>query len=128
MDNGVLVDTCIWIDFFRGTGSASQKLEALLIKDTVYTSGILLYEIFQGVKNSKEKAVLEEVFQGITYVDMSTRTWLDAAQLSRKLKLKGLTLPPSDILLAQVSIENHLSIFTVDEHFRKIPGVVLEKG
>jgi predicted nucleic acid-binding protein len=125
MARGVLVDTCIWIEFFRNTGGLSKKLQGFIEKDVVYTGGIVLYEIFQGVRNKKEKADLEEVFKSIPYVEMNPHTWLYAAELSRKLKGKGLTLPPSDVLLAQLAIENDLTIFTVDDHFKKMPGVAL---
>ena len=128
MAKGVLVDTCIWIDFFKDTPSVAKKLQRLIEKDTVYTAGIILFEIFQGVKSEKEKVVLEEVFKSISYLEMTSRSWLNAAGLSRDLKQKGLTLPPSDILLAQLAIENSLEIFTIDDHFKRIPGLALVKN
>jgi predicted nucleic acid-binding protein len=128
MANGVLVDTCIWIDFFKDTPSIAKKLHRLIEKDTVYTAGIILFEIFQGLKSEKEKAVLEEVFKSIPYLEMTSSSWLNAAGLSRDLKKKGVTLPPSDILLAQLAIENSLEIFTIDDHFKSIPGVKLIKN
>jgi len=127
MANGVLVDTCIWIYFFKNTTSTAKTLHGLIEKDMVYTAGIILFEIFQGVKSEKGKTVLEEVFKSIPYLEMTSRTWLNAAELSRDLKKKGVTLPPSDILMAQLAIENSLEIFTVDDHFKRVPGIALMK-
>ncbi len=49
-------------------------------------------------------------------------------ELSAALKSKGLNLPFSDILLAAIAIEHNFSIFTLDKHFEKIPGVRIHKG
>jgi predicted nucleic acid-binding protein len=38
-----------------------------------------------------------------------------------------MTLPLSDIAIAALSLEHNLSIFTLDGHFTKIPGVKLHK-
>lgn len=125
MEKGVLVDTCIWIEYFRDKPGLSMTLSDLIKKGIVFTAGIVLFELFQGIKSDKEKTLLKEVFKGMHYVDMKTQTWLDAATLVRNVKNKGTTLPPSDIILAQLAIENNLKIFTIDTHFKKIPGVLL---
>lgn len=125
MAEGVIADTCIWIEYFRGETVISKKLEVLIPKGIVYTCGIVLYELFQGIRNLNEKALLEEVFKGLAYVEISRQTWLNAAILAKNLKRKGTSLPPSDIFLAQLAIENNLKIFTIDMHFKKIPGVAI---
>jgi hypothetical protein len=125
MEKGVLVDTCIWIDYFRDEPGLSTTLSDLIKKGVVFTAGIVLFELFQGIKNEKEKNLLKEVFKGINYVEMKTQTWLDAATMVKTIRCKGTTIPPSDIFLAQLAIENDLKIFTIDTHFKKIPGVVL---
>ncbi len=125
MVKGVLADTCIWIEYFKGEPAVSKRLEVLIEKGVVYTCGVVLYELFQGIRNKNEKVVLEEVFKGLFYVEVSSQTWLGAAILAKDLKRKGITLPPSDILLAQLAIENNLKIFTIDTHFQEIPGAAL---
>ena len=125
MGKGVLVDTCIWIEYFRSNSPLSIKLEGLIELDAVYTSGIVLYELFQGIENKREKATLEEVFKGVPHVYMSTQTWINAALLSSSVKRKGNPIHSSDIFLAQLAIENNMMIFTKDTHFKKIPGVTL---
>ena len=125
MEKGVLVDTCIWIEYFRDKPGLSTTLSDLIKKGVVFTAGIVLFELFQGIKNEKEKALLKDVFKGMHYIEMKSQTWLNAATLVKLIKNKGMTIPPSDIFLAQLAIENDLKIFTIDTHFKKIPGVVL---
>ena len=127
MSRGVLVDTCIWIEFFRGDGATSKKVQGLVEKGAVYTAGMVLYELFQGVRSEMERSLLEDAFKGIPYIEMNPHTWLNAAMLSKKIRKKGVTLPPSDVLIGQLAIENSLMIMTVDDHFKKIPGVEIIK-
>ncbi len=128
MSKGVLVDTCIWIEFFRSDGSESEKVQGLVEKGIAYTSGMILFELFQGVRSEREKSLLKEVFKGIPYIEMNPQTWLNAAALSKQIRTKCVTLPPSDILIGQLAIDNNLMIITVDDHFKKIPGVQLIKN
>ncbi|MBC8413115.1 MAG: PIN domain-containing protein [Nitrospira sp.] len=125
MEKNVLVDTCIWIEFFRGSRQVVKKMQPLIEKATARTAGMVLFELFQGVKSTKERGILQDVMKGIPYAEMRQETWMNAAMLSQSIRSKGITLPPSDILLAQIAIENDLEIFTIDEHFKKIPGLKL---
>lgn len=125
MAESIVADTCIWIEYFRGEPVISKKLETLIKRDTVYICGIILYELFQGLKDVAEKTMLDDAFRGLPYVEMKWDTWEGAGILAKELKKSGITLPPSDIFLAQLSIENNFKIFTIDSHFRRIPGVTL---
>ncbi len=127
MSKGVLVDTCIWIDFFRGSGSAPERVQEHVEKGVACTSGMILYELFQGVRSERERLILKDVFKGISYIEMIPQTWLNAAALSKKITAKGITLPPSDILIGQLAIDHNLSIMTADDHFKKIPGLQIAK-
>ena len=127
MPKNVLVDTCIWIEFFRGDDLVSGKVQGLVENGVAYTAGMVLYELFQGVRSERERLLLKDVFKGIPYIDMNTDTWMNAAALSKRIRSKGVTLPPSDILIGQIAIENNLMVLSLDEHFKKIPDVQLIK-
>ncbi len=119
----VLVDTCIWVEFFNTSSRTGEELDRLLREDTVWTCGIVVFELLQGVKSEKEKAIIMDILLNLEYIEMSWLLWQKAADLSVKLKKKGLTIPLSDIFIASIAIEYDLQIFTIDKHFRKIPGV-----
>jgi predicted nucleic acid-binding protein len=125
MAESVIADTCVWIEYFRGEPALSEKLETLIKRDAVSICGIVLYELFQGLKDEIEKSAVEEAFKGLRYREMHEDTWKAAGVLAKELKRTGITLPPSDIFLAQISIENNCKIFTIDSHFKKIPGISL---
>jgi hypothetical protein len=119
----VLADTCIWVEFFNTTSRAGEELDRLLREDAVWTCGMIVFELLQGVKSEKEKSIIMDILLNLEYIEMSWPLWQKAADLSVKLRKKGLTIPLSDIFIASIAIEYDLQIFTIDKHFRKIPGV-----
>jgi predicted nucleic acid-binding protein len=125
--NRILADTSVWIEFFRPKSEAGNKLEELIAGNSVWTSGVVLYELTQGVKSESEKKYILDIFSSLQYVEMTAALWQKAGDLSASLKGKGIKLPFSDILIGTVAIEHDLSVFTLDKHFERMPGVKLFK-
>ncbi len=125
MKDNILVDTCIWIEFFKDESDTSDELVSLIIKNAVATCGIILFELMQGIKTEHEKSSILNIMTKLPYFEMSPQLWQKAAELSRILKKKGLSVPLSDIFIATIAITHDLQIFTIDKHFNLIPGVKL---
>jgi predicted nucleic acid-binding protein len=52
---------------------------------------------------------------------------VSAGDLDASLRKKGMTIPPMDVIIAQVCRHHKVAIFTLDEHFHSIPGLKLFK-
>ena len=121
----VLPDTCAWIDYFNGRDTPiAVALAHALTNCEIITCGVVMYELFQGVRTSNESETLREAFSSLCYVEMDKGLWLSAAQLSAPLRKNGVTIPFSDIQIAALALRHNLIILTVDQHFGCIPGVV----
>ncbi|MBI4843632.1 MAG: PIN domain-containing protein [Nitrospirae bacterium] len=127
-NKGILADTSVWIEFFRLESPIGKKLESLLMKNSVSTCGIILFELLQGVKSETEKEQIAEALSDIEYLEMSKQLWEKSADISASLKRQGVTLPLSDIFIASIAIEHNLSVFTLDKHFEQIRGVKIYKA
>ena len=129
MVNKILPDTCAWIDFFRGRPSGmAENVEAALVQGEVVTCGVVLFELLQGIKSSREEAQVLSAFQAIPHLEMTGTLWIKAGQLSSQLRKKGYTLPLSDIIIATLALEHTYSLLTVDRHFDAIPGLTVIKA
>ena len=128
-NNGVIADTCVWIEFFKSrSGSViGKELEELIVNDSVCVSGIIVYELTQGVKSDAEKAKIINALSNLKCMEMSKHLWQKAGDISGLLRKNGLNIPLSDILIASIAIEHNLSVFTIDGHFEKIPGLNIYK-
>ena len=122
-NNGILVDTSVWIEFFKSKSSIGDRLEALLVEDSVWSCGVVMFELLQGVKSEAEKSVILDTLSNLSYVEMSQSLWQKSATLAASLKKKGVTLPLSDIFISVIAVENDLRVFTLDKHFRQVPGL-----
>jgi predicted nucleic acid-binding protein len=126
-DKGILPDTCAWIDYFRpGTTSLGARLEEAINATAVYACGPVLYELVQGARSEKERAELSNALSALPFLEMTEDLWVKAGQLSALLRKAGRTIPFSDILIATLALENNLTVMTVDDHFRDIPGLAID--
>ena len=118
MDAKVLVDTSVWIAFFRGKDPELVERIAALLKSgkAVYT-GIIALELINGAKGQKELQVLYDAFDAMQRITVNETTYLLAGKLGYGLARKGQTLSAVDLLIAEAAIENGLSLMTYDEHF-----------
>lgn len=124
--SGILPDTCVWIEYFKpGDSALKQTLERLLLNESIFLCGPILYELVQGLKSDKEKTVIVDAMKSLEYREMSEALWIKAGEISSTLRKSGKTLPLSDILIAAIAIKNNLSIFTTDKHFEEINEVLM---
>ncbi len=121
MSDRVLVDTSIWISYFRQSGKNTlDKLTDLLRNgDPVYT-GIIATELRRGAKSSKELDVLEALFNSIDYLPTKEEYFTASGDMGRSLLQKGVSVGTVDLLIAQIAIANDVSLYTLDSHFTAI--------
>jgi predicted nucleic acid-binding protein len=117
----ILADTCIWIEYFRGKSPFSEELRRLIQKGVLVITGPVVFELLQGAKNKKDADLIKEVTRGLPLLGVTHEIWLSAGDLYFDLRRKGIIIPPSDVLLAAMAIDNNWSLFTTDNHFDHIP-------
>ena len=125
MKNRVLVDTNIWIEFFRPRSESGHLVENLLADNAVWMCGVVMFEVLKGIRSEEEKAKLLSIFEILPYAEMTKSLWQKASELSVSLRKRGLSLPNSDLFIAAIAFEQNLFVLTLDRHFSQIPGVKL---
>jgi predicted nucleic acid-binding protein len=120
---GTLVDTSVWIDFFRGIPPIKIALEKLITKDEIFTVGPILYELLQGVRLPEERKQVKEALLSTNYLEITSNDWEEAALLSSTLRAQGITLPMTDILIGHLARAKNLEVLSFDPHFDQIPGL-----
>lgn len=118
----MIVDTSVWIDFFRNPASEDNgKLEEL-IRDTNRTAicGLILQEILQGIRGRQPFELTRQRLLFLPYLEAPREVHLLAASLYRDLRGKGITVPSTDTAIAAVAIHNGFPLFTHDSHFAQI--------
>ena len=119
--NKYLVDTSVWVEYFRGKKIIIKKrLENLLDENRVVVTGIILAELMTGISNEKDQQFLEECFLGLPYLEATREIFAAAGKMGAALRKKGITIPISDLLIAALARTHALTVFTMDNHFQTL--------
>ncbi len=126
----ILVDTSVWIEFLKGTGSKYQSVLHQLIADgeDIGVTGININEILQGIGADKSyKAVKRDLANLQVFLPEKKETFIKAADIYRKCRKKGKILKGSiDCLISAIAIENNLALLHKDRDFDVIAEVTGE--
>ncbi len=121
MPDKVLIDTSVWVEFFRKRNSAiSTRLREYLKLNQVYYAGPIFVELYQGAKTRREIEVLDQLFDTINYVDITRSHYHHAGLVSQKAAREGNVFSTIDVILAVLAYDESLSLYSLDHHFQDI--------
>ena len=118
----VLVDTSIWVEYFR-TGDNSEKLDFLIDENLIVTNDLILAELIPFLKIQNQRKLIN-LLLNINRFDLSVN-WNQIIEYQYKcLKngLNGIGIP--DLIIAQNAKQYHCEIYSLDNHFRLIKDIL----
>ena len=125
-----LVDTSIWIEFFRGQSQViKNRIIDLLAEDRIVICGIVVTELLLGARGRKEIEFVKQRLCNLDYLETNKEFFIFCGTLGNKIRHSGINIPPSDLMIAALGKLNNVVIFTTDKHFEtigKISGVQYE--
>ena len=124
MDKLVLVDTSIWIDYFRKQKRVYEEVSRLMDETRVCLARLILAELIQGAKSDREITILKDMPNVFRVLEEGPSIWEKAGLLSYRLKRQGKTVSLGDCYIATLAHENDVLVFTRDKDFEAIKTVV----
>ncbi len=116
--NRVLIDTSIWIDYFKKPSrELAAQVDELLSQEMGCISDVVIAELLQGAKSQNEISTITDLSKMLLLVSQSLETWQKAGMLSHMLKKGGRTIHLVDCYIAVIAQENQCQILTLDRHF-----------
>ncbi len=123
----VLLDTSAWVDALRGrTASVVEAVGDLLREDRVVRCDVVGAELRVGLRDRERRKVLD-LFNAVPNVPVDSTDWERAGDLGASLRRSGVTLPMTDLLVAQVCLRHGFELFSLDAHFQRIEGLRLRR-
>ena len=110
----VLVDTSVWIDYFK-SGDNSSKLDYLIKENLIVTNDIILSELLPLLIVRRQKSVISLLKKIKNYpVEANWQEIIDFQVSCLKSGSTGIGIP--DLLIAQNAIQNNSAIYSLDKH------------
>ena len=116
----ILVDSSVWIDFFRCTASPQAgRLDALLGKEPLLMGDLILAEVLQGFTSERDFNHAHRLLGSLDLIEIGGRDIaVQAARNFRTLRGLGVTIRKTiDTLIATRCIEDGLSLLHCDRDF-----------
>lgn len=115
----ILVDTSIWIEFFRGNALYYHFLSKLLEKREAIAIECIFGELLQGARSSQEKTIIKNYWSLLPKIE-EDGIWLMAGEASshKKLHSKGIGLV--DLAILSVARIAEVKIWTLDKKLLSI--------
>jgi hypothetical protein len=116
----IVVDSSVWIGFFRGETSAEVRaLLRLVGTETVVLGDLVLYELLQGLRSQRDVLLVEDYLGVCEVVGMvGMRAARRAAANYRSLRDLGITIRKSvDVLIATWCLDNNAILLHRDRDF-----------
>ena len=121
MPDKVLIDTSVWIQFFREKDShISSRLRHYLKLNQVCCTGPVVIELYQGAKTIGEIDIINQLLETVHYVEITRAHYHHAGKISYEAARKGKAFTVVDLILAVVAHDEQLKLFTLDTHFKEI--------
>ena len=112
----VLVDTSIWIDYFR-SGDDHHRLDLLIDENIVVTNDLILAELIPFLKIRKQKSIIE-LLKNISNLQLQIK-WDEIIEFQVKCLKKGINgVGVPDLIIAQNAKQNDCEIYSLDTHFK----------
>ena len=116
----ILVDSSVWIDYFRGSMTRqTDLLDSLLGREPVAAGDIILTEVLQGFSLERDFREALRLFGTVTIVDIAGRDIaVQAARNFRALRARGVTVRKTiDTLIATRCIVDGFPLLYGDRDF-----------
>ena len=117
----IVVDTSVWIEFFKGTGSSFDRhfTELIRVDAPIALTEAIYCEVLQGIRDDAVHARVREILQAFPVLLLDGLRSADrAVALYRACRRRGFTIRSTvDCLIAAVCLDAGAELFHHDRDF-----------
>ena len=112
----ILVDSSVWIEYFKGTERAII-LNELIDNNSLCINNLILAELLPAI-NQRKEVQLREMLMSVAKSELKIN-WNQIVYMQTQNLLQGINkVGIPDLLIVQNAIDNNLQLFSYDKHFR----------
>jgi len=130
----ILLDTTFLIDLLKERKNAVDKAVELVVRDSLATTNINIYELLIGIFSIKDIDYgeklrdAEKLFDRLNVLNLDRLSAIKAAKIGGELMQKGQMIGDTDNIIAGIAIANKIDIIITrdKEHFSRVKGIKAE--
>ncbi len=119
----ILVDTSVWVEFFKQQTMVADHIRVLLKKKAVITLEPIFSELLYGVGNKKEYEVIFSFWQMLPKIEFPEGSMIEAASLARQRNYHLMGIGVLDAAIIRATEEGDHLLWSlnerINEHVRK---------
>ena len=116
----ILVDSSVWIDYFRSADTPQVALlDSLLGRSPIAVGDLIAAEVLQGVRDEREFKLVKKTLEAFEHVDLvGYDLAVKASENYQALRAMGITIRKTiDTLIATRCIEDGVTLLHADKDF-----------
>ncbi len=111
----ILMDTSVWVEFFRQNSAYVDEIRALLERQKVITIEPVFSELLYGVRNKKEKELIQSYWMVLPKIEFGTTSMLQAAEFANKQNYQQLGIGLMDAMIIKSVLDGNHVLWTLDK-------------
>jgi len=124
----LFVDTGVWSLALRRDApphipQVDLLRNALEAGDPVFTTGLVLQELLQGIRGPRARDAIERRFSTLPFLVPDQADHVRAAAIHSSCRTKGVQVTTIDALLAALCLQHGLTMLSTDKDFERIAKV-----
>ena len=118
----VLVDTSIWIEYFR-SGNSTKKLDFLIDENLIVINDLILAELVPSLRARNQQTIIK-LLNNISKIELSI-DWDQIIEFQFKCLKTGLNqIGIPDLIIVQNAKQNQCDVYSLDNHFKLMKDIL----
>mgnify|MGYP006293110019 CR=1 FL=1 len=120
----ILIDTSVWIEFFRRNGDYPARISSLLEIQQVVAFEPVFAELLYGARSRKDRDIITSFWELLPQVDFGSGSLMKAAEMAGREDFLQSGIGLIDALIIQATLDGDHRLWTLD---KRIAGRLQQK-
>ena len=115
----ILIDTSVLVRVLRGDAdpALAGEVQTLLREGVAAWCPMVELELWAGVRDSDERHRLSAFRNVLRSLAIEPAIWMAAIDLADRVRQRGITVPPSDLVIFACTMHHRATLLHRDRHF-----------
>ena len=115
----ILIDTSVWVRVLRGDAdpALAGEVQTLLREGVAAWCPMVELELWAGVRDGDERRRLSAFRDVLRSLAIEPATWMAAIDLADRARRRGISVPPSDLVIFACATHHRATLLHRDRHF-----------